>query len=79
MDRFALIAAGAALALHGLVELASLLSFRAPAGSRPAAMPKFIFQPLQDHLKAIFTKAGTRDRVSLLSRALGTRRAAPLT
>lgn len=28
---------------------------------------------VQDHLKAIFTKTGARDRVSLLSRALGTR------
>ncbi len=52
MGRVALIVAGVALVLHGLVELASLLSLRAPAGSRSAAMPKFIFQPLQDHLKA---------------------------
>ena len=30
---------------------------------------------VQDHFKSIFAKVGTRDRVSLLSRALGTRRA----
>ncbi len=52
MDHVILIVAGAALVLHGLVELASLLSFRSPAGPQSAAMPKFIFQPLQDHLKA---------------------------
>jgi DNA-binding NarL/FixJ family response regulator len=28
---------------------------------------------IQDHLKSIFTKTGARDRVTLLSRALGTR------
>jgi len=33
---------------------------------------------VQDHLKAIFIKTHTRDRVSLLSRALGTRRASSL-
>ena len=33
---------------------------------------------VQDHLKSIFTKTSTRDRVSLLSRALGTRRASSL-
>ncbi len=52
MVHVTLIVAGAALVLHGLVELASVLSFRAPPGSRSAGMPKFIFQPLQDHLKA---------------------------
>jgi hypothetical protein len=51
MNHFTLTFAGAALLLHGLVELASLLSFRAPAGSQSAAVPKFIFQPLQDNLK----------------------------
>jgi DNA-binding NarL/FixJ family response regulator len=29
---------------------------------------------VQDHLKSIFAKTGARDRVTLLSRALGTRR-----
>jgi DNA-binding CsgD family transcriptional regulator len=29
---------------------------------------------IQDHLKSIFTKIGARDRVTVLSRALGTRR-----
>jgi DNA-binding NarL/FixJ family response regulator len=29
---------------------------------------------IQDHLKSIFTKTGARDRVTVLSRALGTRR-----
>jgi DNA-binding NarL/FixJ family response regulator len=28
---------------------------------------------IQDHLKSIFTKTGFRDRVSVLSRALGTK------
>jgi DNA-binding CsgD family transcriptional regulator len=28
---------------------------------------------IQDHLKSIFTKTGGRDRVTVLSRALGTR------
>jgi DNA-binding NarL/FixJ family response regulator len=27
---------------------------------------------IQDHLKSIFTKTGARDRVTVLSRALGT-------
>ena len=31
---------------------------------------------IQDHLKSIFTKTGARDRVTVLSRALGTRREA---
>jgi DNA-binding CsgD family transcriptional regulator len=31
---------------------------------------------IQDHLKSIFTKTGSRDRVTVLSRALGTRREA---
>jgi DNA-binding CsgD family transcriptional regulator len=29
---------------------------------------------IQDHLKSIFAKTGAHDRVSVLSRALGTRR-----
>jgi DNA-binding NarL/FixJ family response regulator len=29
---------------------------------------------VQDHLKSIFTKTGARDRVTVLSRSLGTRR-----
>ena len=32
---------------------------------------------IQDHLKAVFFKTGAHDRVTLLSRALGTRRGAP--
>lgn len=32
---------------------------------------------IQDHLKSIFAKTGAHDRVTLLSRALGTRRRAP--
>jgi len=31
---------------------------------------------IQDHLKSIFAKTGARDRVTVLSRALGTRREA---
>jgi DNA-binding NarL/FixJ family response regulator len=30
---------------------------------------------VQDHFKSIFTKTGARDRVSVLSRAIGTQRA----
>jgi DNA-binding NarL/FixJ family response regulator len=29
---------------------------------------------VNDHLKSIFAKTGARDRITLLSRALGTRR-----
>ncbi len=29
---------------------------------------------VQDHLKSIFDKTGARDRITLLSRALGTKR-----
>ena len=32
---------------------------------------------IQDHLKSIFTKSGVRDRISLLSRALGTHPSSP--
>jgi DNA-binding NarL/FixJ family response regulator len=53
-------------------ELLSLLA----TGSDTRAMARQMFlseHTIQDHLKSIFTKTGARDRVTLLSRALGTR------
>jgi DNA-binding NarL/FixJ family response regulator len=32
---------------------------------------------VQDHLKSIFAKTGARDRITVLSRALGTRNTGP--
>jgi DNA-binding NarL/FixJ family response regulator len=56
-------------------ELLSLLA----TGSDTRAMARQMSlseHTIQDHLKSIFTKTGARDRVTVLSRALGTRREA---
>jgi len=56
-------------------ELLGLLA----AGSDTRAMARQMFlseHTIQDHLKSIFAKTGARDRVTVLSRALGTRREA---
>jgi DNA-binding CsgD family transcriptional regulator len=55
-------------------ELVALLA----TGADTRAMARLMHlseHTVQDHLKSIFTKTSTRDRVGLLSRALGTRRA----
>jgi DNA-binding CsgD family transcriptional regulator len=54
-------------------ELLSLLA----TGSDTRAMARHMSlseHTVQDHLKSIFTKTGAHDRVTVLSRALGTRR-----
>ena len=54
-------------------ELLSLLA----TGSDTRAMARQMSLSeltVQDHLKSIFTKTGARDRVTVLSRSLGTRR-----
>jgi DNA-binding CsgD family transcriptional regulator len=65
---------GRAFALSGREqELLSLLA----TGSDTRAMARQMSlseHTVQDHLKSIFTKTGAHDRVTVLSRALGTRR-----
>jgi DNA-binding NarL/FixJ family response regulator len=54
-------------------ELLSLLA----TGSDTRAMARQMSlseHTVQDHLKSVFTKTGAHDRVTVLSRALGTRR-----
>ena len=58
-------------------ELVALLATGADTRSMARQM-QLSEHTVQDHLKSIFTKTSTRDRVSLLSRALGTRRASTL-
>lgn len=56
-------------------ELLGLLA----TGSDTRAMARQMLvseHTIQDHLKSIFAKTGARDRVTVLSRALGTRREA---
>ncbi len=51
MEKIALIIAGIALVLHGLMELAPLLMRGNRSAQSAQGMPKFIFAPLQENLK----------------------------
>jgi DNA-binding NarL/FixJ family response regulator len=61
---------------HGLTHRESELLGLLATGSDTRAMARQMAlseHTVQDHLKSIFTKSGARDRVTVLSRALGTR------
>jgi DNA-binding CsgD family transcriptional regulator len=62
--------------LGGVLHEGDLLSLLA-TGSDTRAMARRMSlseHTVQDHLKSIFTKTGAHDRVTVLPRALGTRR-----
>ncbi len=51
MNQFWYDLAGVALTLHGLVEVAPLFSQKMRQAQAGQAMPKFIFEPLQNNLR----------------------------
>jgi DNA-binding CsgD family transcriptional regulator len=64
----------------GLTARESELLAKLAMGSDTRAMARQMAlseHTVQDHLKAIFTKTGARDRITVLSRALGTRNVEP--